>query len=626
MWEETSKRSRASSTDRSIVDDTDDKSDAAESESPESGTCSPESPFFREMQRRLRKTWAPNIGKQNIRYKLFGSSFDRSSMIPAKSLARSAFSTKFVRYEIRESRSANVLSAIPKVSCFQRRNRDRCLSCMHKSLRKTDEIDKAVSSRTTLLTEIEARDDSESSSDELPGFCEELRKMYSQKKKIPRYLEKIDTVSDKSTCSSHPMEQEDTSISTSKVESNQSKDKTAKPADSLLSKSPKSLKATSISMSISSEPSKISSSHTSDDETSLSLALDDDPSRYKNMAPCHLPTVFVPNMEPLRALKHRKPTTMESRIAFMESTITTKEKSDDEYEDAKTAASKTSTQKLQSKQADEKSERRLDEEKDISLISTRTLLKVKSEQQLIPSIVKSARKDELKRGYSCASIEDLSKDSARGTFEISRGEAEDGRGEVIFLAEIDSAEESVFSDSGRRTKLPLSTVAEISRFLEKASRKKDASVASMLESLASEFASRLMKQHEHAGATALMKRAKLTARLTKLLAESKRYLSPDKFPSDLIFSTQQPPACNSRLLRRVLPLDSYNLVAPLLGMSIWYPKRIKKAKTAVRYKIEKEEEEEEEAEGVIPFDLVVRTSRFKVHFPFIQMLYYLKKF
>lgn len=609
IWEEMSEVSRAS-TDRSIID-TDDKSDVAESESPESGTHSPESPFFREMQRRLRKTWAPNIGKQSIQYKLFRSSSSRSSMIPAKSLARSSFSTKFARYETRESRSANILSAIPEVSCFQRRNHDRCLSCMHKSLRKTDAIDKAVSSQTILLTEIEARDDSESSSGELPEFREELRKIYFQKKDIPRNLEKIETLSDKSTSSSYQAEQEDTVISTPKVESNQSKNKTAKPAESLLSKSPKSLKATSISISISSEPSKISSSevHTSDDETSSPLALDDDPSRYKNMAPCHLPTVLLPSMEPLRALKHRKPTTMESRIALMESTITTKEKSDEEYyDDAKPAASKTSTEKLKSTPVGEKPER-LGEEKAISLKSPRTLLKVKSEQQLIPPIVKSAPKDKLKRGYSCASIEDLSKDPTRGTFKSSRGEAGDGRGEVISFAEIDFAKESAFSDSGKRTELPLSTVAEISQFLEKTNRR-DASAAIMLESLANEFISRLIKHHEHAGTTATMRRAKLTARLTKLLADSKRYLNPDKFPSDLIFSAQQPPACNSRLLRRVLPLDSYNLVAPLLGMPIWYPKRIKKEKAVVHYEKEREEEEEEEEiEGAIPFDLVVRTSR-----------------
>lgn len=611
MWEETSKRSR-SSTDRSIVD-TDDRPDVVEREGPESGTRSSESPFFREMQRRLRKTWAPYIGEQSAQYKLFRSSSGRYSMIPARSLgARSAFSAKFARYEIEESRSASVLNAIPKVSCFQRRYRDRCLSCMHKSLWRTDE---AVPSQTTLLTEIE-RGDSESSSGELPEFCEELQKMYRRKKEILRYPKKIEAPSNKSRSSSHQVEREDTAISTPKIEPNQSKNKIAKPVESSVSKGPKSLKAASISISISSEPSKISSSevHTSDDEASSPLALDD-PSRYKNMAPCHLPTVFVPSMEPLRALKGRKPTTMESRIALMESTITTKERSDEEYYDdaKKTAAAKTSTEKSQPKPAGEK---RLGEKRDIPLKSSRTLLKVKSEQQLISPIAKSPPKDGLKRGYSCASIEDLSKDSARGTFEISRGEAEDGRGEVIsFAEEIDFV--SVFPDKERRMELPLSTVAEISRFLERANRG-DASAADMLESLADEFASRLIRQHECAEAIAsTMRRAKLTARLVKLLADSKRYLDPDKFPSDLIFSTPQPPVCNSRLLRRALPLDSYNLVAPLLGMPFWYPKRIKRVKPAVSSEEEEQkeeeeeevEEEEDEEEGAIPFDLVVRMSR-----------------
>ncbi|XP_011684685.1 PREDICTED: uncharacterized protein LOC105448023 [Wasmannia auropunctata] len=131
----------------------------------------------------------------------------------------------------------------------------------------------------------------------------------------------------------------------------------------------------------------------------------------------------------------------------------------------------------------------------------------------------------------------------------------------------------------------------------------------MLESLASEFSSRVIEQHDTADVPAAKKRAKLAARLTKLLADSKRYLCPDKFPSDLVFSAKQPPVCNSRLLRRVLPLDSYNLVAPLLGMKTWYPKRARKVDIAatVQFKTEEEEEEEEEeeTEGEIPFDLIV---------------------
>ncbi|XP_018364287.1 PREDICTED: uncharacterized protein LOC108761993 [Trachymyrmex cornetzi] len=166
VWEETSVRSRAS-TDRSIIDTN--ESDVAESESPESRTHSPEFPFSREMQRRLRETWAANIEEQGVKYKLLKLNSDKSSMVPAKSLTKSAFSTKFAKYETWENRSAKFLDAIPRISCFRRKNRDRCLSCMHKSLRKANETE-AVSSRASLLTEIEAKDDGESSSDGLPEF------------------------------------------------------------------------------------------------------------------------------------------------------------------------------------------------------------------------------------------------------------------------------------------------------------------------------------------------------------------------------------------------------------------------------------------------------------------------
>ncbi|XP_019888794.2 uncharacterized protein LOC105284277 [Ooceraea biroi] len=614
LWEEISVGSQAS-TDRSIVD-IDDKLDAAESESPESGTRSPESPSFRDVQRRLRETWNQNINEQSA--KLLKSDSDKSSMMPAKSLARSAFSTKFARYEIWRSRSANVLDSIPRILCFQRKKGDKCLSCMHKPLRKINETEDVSSQMPQ--TEIEARNDSEFSSDDgLSEFYEELRELYLQRKAVLEYSEKIED-SDESTfiTSSQAKEDEDIAMST-KIESNESKSKIPKPVESLLSKSPKSLKATSSSLSTSS---KISSSdaHTSDDETSSPLAMDNDPSQYKNMAPCHLPTVLLPSMEPLRALRHRKPTTMESRIALMESAKSLKEKSDDEYcDDVKTAVTNVPKEKSQLKKADEEFEE-IVEKKDTFLKSPKALVKVRSEQRL--TIAEPARRDDLKRGYTCASIGDLSKDSTRGTFGVSRSEAEDGRDEAISSEAIDSASESTSSgsvDAERRPELPLLTVPEISRFLAEVNLTEGGSLAIALGSLADEFSARLIKQHD-AGTTtttttaaAAIRRAKLAARLTKLLADSKRYLSPDKFPSDLVFSTQQPPICNSRLLRRVLPLDSYNLVAPLLGMPIWYPKRpVRKVKdiSTVSYR------DEEEAESV-PSDLSIMVPfiRPQVHPP-----------
>ncbi|XP_011058385.1 PREDICTED: uncharacterized protein LOC105148376 [Acromyrmex echinatior] len=440
VWEETSVRSRAS-TDRSIIDTN--ESDVAESESPESRTHIPEFPFSRERQRRLRETWAANIEEQGVKYKLLKLNSDKSSMVPAKSLTKSAFSTKFAKYETWENRSAKLLDAIPRISCFRRKNRDRCLSCMHKSLRKANETE-AVSSRALLLTEIEAKDDSESSSDGLPEFREELRKiLYSQRKEILRYPETVEDGSSKSASSSLQMEQEDTEISM-QIDPIQSKDKTPKPTESLLSKDPKSLKATSSSISISSdiEQSKISSSevHTSDDETSSPL--DNDSSQYKNMAPCHLPTILVPSMEPLRALRHKKPIIMESRIALMKTATLMKEESDNEYYDDE----EITKERPPSKTTSEKSEK-ADEKKDTLTKTTSALLKVKSQQQLISPIVESARKGELKRGYSYASIKDLSKDSTRRTFEIPRGKEEGGQGKVIPVEEIDSAKGSTSSDS-----------------------------------------------------------------------------------------------------------------------------------------------------------------------------------
>lgn len=52
----------------------------------------------------------------------------------------------------------------------------------------------------------------------------------------------------------------------------------------------------------------------------------------------------------------------------------------------------------------------------------------------------------------------------------------------------------------------------------------------------------------------------------RLLIESKKYLNPETFSPNLEFSSPQTPLCNPRQLRRVLPPQTYNLVARILGM------------------------------------------------------------
>lgn len=606
MREEAAGKSRASAN-RSIVD-TDGESDAAGNESPESGTRSREFFCLHETREGLWETWTRNVGERKINEcEYLRADIAEFSMSRSKSSAMTALSEKYARQETARKRSANVLDAMPRMSCFRRKNHDRCLSCMHKALPRADKT-AVVHSRAAFLTEIEATGGSESSSDGLSEFHEELQMiLHLRKKAIPKYPEKAVDVVDRETVPFHRVEREDVAIST-RVDPNQFKGKTSKLAES--SRSPKSLKATPSMISISSERSKVSSSeaHTSDDdETASPLALDGDPSRYKNMAPCHLPTILLPSMEPLRALKQRRSTTMESRIAFMESTVSAKEKSDEECQeddDVRAEISRTAKEKPRPKAGEWEAEK-IDVRKDAPSSDPRALLKLKSEQLILP-IVQFPRRGELRRGYSCASVEDLSEDSTRGTFGAPRSETEDGRGEVISSEKVDSAKEPVPSGSmetERRVRLPSLTVAEIERFLEEASRR-DGEIA-QATALASEFSSRLIKQRgDDADTTAAIRRAKLAARLTKLLADWRCYSSPDKFPSDLVFFAKQSPICNTRLLRRALPLDSYNLVAPLLGMPTWYPKRhVPRVRSATTVH---DEDEESEDSGEIPFDLVVR--------------------
>jgi len=497
---------------------------------------------------------------------------------------------------------------------------------MYKSLRKAKEA------RILSRAQSEARDDDESSSDGFPEFYEELRELYLQRRAIPRRLKKIEDSDGATITALHQVEnkeeeeeeeEEEEADVAMKIEPDESESATPQPAATLLSKSPKSLKAASSSISI---LSKVSSSdaHTSDDGMSSSPMMDLDRSQYKRMAPCHLPTVLVPSMEPLRALRHRKPTTMEARIALLERSA--EQKSDDEYRDdvKSSATARTPGEKSQRRRVDGGSGEMIGKE-DASLKSPKVLMKVRSEERLMLTIAESpAQREKLKRGYSCASIGDLSRDPTRGTLGFSQGEAGSGRGEAISSQAVDSG----LAPSGsigaeRRPELPLLTVAEISRFLTGANLGEAGSAASALESLADEFSARLTKQRDTATTTtmtttttttttttaAAMRRAKLAARLTKLLAESKRYLNPDKFPSDLVFSAQQPPVFNTRLLRRLLPLESYNLIAPLLGMQAWYPKRqIRRRKT----ELEKEEEEdvEEDVESVpTNLSILVRIMR-----------------
>lgn len=89
----------------------------------------------------------------------------------------------------------------------------------------------------------------------------------------------------------------------------------------------------------------------------------------------------------------------------------------------------------------------------------------------------------------------------------------------------------------------------------------------------------------------------ITKTLINLLIESKEYIHSDLFPSNLILTSKQPPLTNHRQLKRILPLKSYNLVAPILNMPYDYPLRSsRKTEKVQAFKEENKDDSDAEAE------------------------------
>ena len=304
-----------------------------------------------------------------------------------------------------------------------------------------------------------------------------------------------------------------------------------------------------------------SRSVSSEEDDSIVVSVSDDQPKPKYLVPCHAPTNFRPSLEPLRALRNRKPTSLQDRIALLESASSRRSSSADNYGDIP------ENPRVVSKGALEK-DKIGDEKKSVPP----PLTKAKSvlEKLMLGKAEAGTEKQRhvLRKEISFSSFS-VSTDAASNSSEIYRDASKDALRELDATRD-DGLLKTLFAADFPRTrgKLPLTQPCEIAEILNDLGE--DVSSTGMLEILCKEFSERLKYHVEHDDSSA-NKRNKMIANLTRLLVDSKRYLHSDKFPSDLVFSTDQPPTCNSQLLRRVLPLKTYNRVAPLLGMAEYYP-------------------------------------------------------
>lgn len=471
-----------------------------------------------------------------------------SKTIPSESRCTSGPSLEFVYPESRDSTSARVLASIPRLSGFPRKNCDRCLPCMYRSFEAPLErkisfprtaLQRIISSKNVDVTpSTDSSEDSSFASIDVANFENET--MFNDK------VERNDVTLDEQNNAV------ETRIATEAV---REQHRTVEDTTEEMSVTDSGISCKTITKKVKEDdPSwknlkdveaKASASfhsESSDEDDSIVISIGDEQAKPKYFVPCHAPTVFRPSLEPLRALRHRKPTTLQDRIARLESSSLKKSVSIDDLDDVQEKPKSVSKAAIQ----EGKPAPPLTKAKSV-------LEKLTPEKLRTPSETKERI---LRKGYSFSNF------SPSTNFESDRSE-------ILRNASEDTIKDlkTILRKSG--SKLPFTNPDEI---VEALGNLEDSSSTNMLEILCKEFSERLLKSTKYDKPNE-KKRRKTIATLTRLLVESKRYLYPDKFPSDLLFSTNQPICCNPRILRRILPLKSYNLIAPLLGLPEWHRKR-----------------------------------------------------
>lgn len=522
-----------------------------------------------------------------------------------------------------------ILSSIPKLS-FPRKNRDRCLPCMYKSFETPPErkislprtvlqriIDDEKLKATSLKDSFEASDSTSTCS--VPSLRNEIERILNDE--VETRNVGFDDVE------SNVPESE---VTEDAVSSFQEKGIQKRPEDAAEQKSiaepetsrneitkkgkgdPQHDEAASTNLNEEARietnrtqvgspgqtkegPSSLHSEESTEEEEDDSIAVstigDDDQPKSKYLVPCHAPTNFRPSLEPLRALRNRKPTTLQHRIDLLETSSLRKSGSMDEQE------------KSRSKSVLEK-ERSSDEAKPVP---PRPLTKAKSVlEKLTPEkaeTIVEMRQHVLRKGTSFSGFPVSTPTSNKS--EIYRDDASKGT-----LRELDETRDDgllktpLATDLSRAgTKLPLTRPHEIVEILT--NLEENASSTDMLNILCKEFSERLSKNSEN-NDPITRERNRMITNLTRLLIDSKRYLYPDKFPSHLLFSTHQPPIHNMKVMRQILPITTYNKTARLLNLPKWHIKQ---------EDLEEKDVEEEEKVEIESFDsLEVSLSYFRFRF------------
>lgn len=521
-----------------------------ENESSESSSSSESIDPVYKIRKRRKEEIDPSTYKniheklKTIARKYFGEDFfpekksEEIKTIVSTTRSTSGSSTKFQNTQFESKNFSN----IPSIKIYPRNYSDKCLPCLYKTFQEPQK-----SKTLTNFPSISER------SSESVVTIPDLR--------IPDLDSLISSKGSKVEPLKINEPTEDEKSETLDTESVLSKDHSLSPMSTDLKKvSIKSGSAQSTDISKPSTPSG-QSSESEDARADVSNeALD----ISKYLAPCHAPLVWKPSLESLKALRLRKATSMQSRVTAIVSKSLDDSDLEDNSSDISTPKESRKDRKtiksvtIQSPKADSKSG---------AIKSDKELKEKRKTLERTKTIVGEISKDKEKKGRfirSKTSVDLTSKvPSRKMSFDPN-----------------DSAKSKVFSENFAKLKedeekpIELSTdQQELLKILENCLNE-EKSCGEILKVLCDWYSVQNAEIRKSDTDPDLKGALKISLNLLRLLAESRRYLNSDKFSPDLEFSLQQPLLCNSRQLRRVLPLKLYNKVAPILNMPVWYPKNV----------------------------------------------------
>ncbi|XP_044579001.1 uncharacterized protein LOC123261472 [Cotesia glomerata] len=301
------------------------------------------------------------------------------------------------------------------------------------------------------------------------------------------------------------------------------------------------------------------------------------------LAPCHAPLNLRPSLEPLKALRSKKARSIQSRMTSLEKSTNIESDDKTEEEDIPTTAAKINDN---NKTAEDKTAYKGNDNQanhDFATMENNKYLgadycKEPGEFADVIDKFKFRVKDKSFRRLVINQIEETICGSNSG-LEISVDEIFDKLNVSDEMLEHDP------SDSFRAFTLIIADSEVLEIFLDLLLERTDRAPTfeEIMSHLTSVFAKRLEKQGRKTRET--LRAEKATKRLLALLVNSKQYVGNRSKTFDNDLPCKQRAPINFRQLRRVLPVQSYNLIAPILGIPSWHPKHWTSIKDARKLKI-----------------------------------------